>query len=133
MREGSTLGAGDVYVQTDLARTLETIAEEGADSFYRGHLARLSADFYAKQKGLLRYEDLASYRAEEADPIKTTFEGIDVYQSAPNSQGIVMLMALNILEGWGTGWPKRSVKGGTASLLSTFNNLTCRRLQVRAP
>jgi gamma-glutamyltranspeptidase/glutathione hydrolase len=100
MQEGSPLGAGDVYVQTDLAQTLETIAKEGADSFYRGRLARLSADFYAKQKGLLRYEDLASYRAEESNPIKTTFDGLDVYQSAPNSQGIVMLMALNILEGY---------------------------------
>jgi gamma-glutamyltranspeptidase/glutathione hydrolase len=100
MRGGNPLRAGDVYVQTDLARTFETIASEGADSFYRGRLARMSADFYAKQQGLLQYEDLASYRAEEADPIKTTFEGLDVYQSAPNSQGIVMLMALNILEGF---------------------------------
>ena len=66
MREGHPLGAGEVYVQTDLAKTLETIAKDGADSFYRGRLARLSADFYAKQKGLLQYEDLASYRAEEA-------------------------------------------------------------------
>jgi gamma-glutamyltranspeptidase/glutathione hydrolase len=89
-----------VFVQKDLAKTFETIAKEGAESFYRGRLARLSANFYKKQKGLLRYEDLASYEPEEAEPIKTTYAGLDVYQSAPNSQGIVMLMALNILEGF---------------------------------
>jgi gamma-glutamyltranspeptidase/glutathione hydrolase len=107
MQGGKPLGPGDVFVQEDLAQTFETIAEEGADIFYRGRLARLSADFYKQQKGLLRYNDLAAYRAEDVDPIMTTFEGLDVYQSAPNSQGIVMLMALNILEGYdlrASGW-----------------------------
>ena len=100
LKNGGPYDPGDVFVQKDLARSLETIANEGADVFYRGRLARLSADFYKKQKGLLRYEDLAGYEAEQADPIKTTYAGLDVYQSAPNSQGIVMLMALDILEGY---------------------------------
>ena len=100
LKNGGPYDVGDVFIQEDLARSLETIAEDGADAFYRGRLARLSADFYKKQKGLLSYEDLAAYQAEQADPIKTTYAGLDVYQSAPNSQGIVMLMALNILEGY---------------------------------
>ena len=97
---GKPMLPGQLFVQKDLARSLETIASEGADAFYQGRLARLSADFYKKQGGLLRHEDLASYQAEQADPIETTFAGLDVYQSAPNSQGIVMLIALNILEGY---------------------------------
>ncbi|MDA2937951.1 gamma-glutamyltransferase [Acidobacteria bacterium AH-259-A15] len=100
MKGGKPHRPGEIFVQKDLARSLETIAKDGADAFYRGRLARLTADFYEKQKGLLRYEDLASYEAEEAEPIKTTYEGLEVYQSAPNSQGIVMLIALNILEGY---------------------------------
>ena len=100
LKNGGPFEPGDLFVQTDLAKTLETIANEGAEAFYRGRLARLSADFYKKQKGLLRYEDLASYEPEEAEPIKTTYADLEVYQSAPNSQGIVMLMALNILEGF---------------------------------
>ena len=98
LRNGGPYEPGDVFVQKDLAKTFQTIAKEGAEAFYRGRLAKLSADFYKKQKGLLRYEDLASYEPEETDPIKTTYAGLDVYQSAPNSQGIVMLIALNILE-----------------------------------
>ena len=97
---GKAPAPGYMLVQKDLARSLETIASEGADAFYRGRLARLSADFYKKQGGLLRYEDLASYQAEQSEPIKTSFRGLEVYQSAPNSQGIVMLMALNVLEGY---------------------------------
>jgi gamma-glutamyltranspeptidase/glutathione hydrolase len=89
---------GDVFVQPDLARSLEIIAREGADAFYRGKLARLTADFYEKHGGLLRYDDLASYQPEEGTPIRTGYKGYEVYESAPNSQGIVLLETLNLLE-----------------------------------
>ena len=42
------------------------------------------AAFYEKNGGLLRYDDLASYQAEEAPPIHTDYKGYDVYGSAPN-------------------------------------------------
>lgn len=98
LKNGGAFEPGDVFVQPDLARSLEIIAKEGADSFYRGKLARLTADFYKKNGGLLRYEDLASYQPEEGPPIRVAYRGYDVYQSAPNSQGIVLLQALNMLE-----------------------------------
>lgn len=98
LNNGAPFRAGDIFTQPDLARSLETIAKEGADAFYKGRLARLTADFYEKNGGLLRYEDLASYQAEEGSPIRTDYKGYDVYQSAPNAQGIVMLEALNMLE-----------------------------------
>ncbi len=87
-----------MFIQPDLGKTLSTIAREGADVFYRGSLARLTASFYEKQGGLLRFDDLASFEADETEPIKTIYREYEVYQSAPNSQGIVMLIALNILE-----------------------------------
>ena len=100
MPEGKPLGPGDVFVQADLAGSLEAIAEGGIDPFYRGDLARRISTAYEDAGGLLRYDDLADYEAEEADPVSTRYAGLDVYQSAPNSQGIVMLIALNILEGF---------------------------------
>ncbi len=100
MPEGKPLGPGDVFVQTDLAGSLEAFAEGGIDPFYRGDLARRISTAYEDAGGLLRYDDLADYEAEEADPVSTRYAGLDVYQSAPNSQGIVMLIALNILEGF---------------------------------
>ena len=100
LKNGQPFDPGDMFVQADLGRTLKTIASKGAEVFYRGSLARLTADFYEKQRGLLRFEDLAAFEAEEAEPVKTMYRGYEVYQSAPNSQGIVLLMALNILEGF---------------------------------
>src|SRR5713226_4245130 len=96
LKNGRPFEPGDLVVQADLARTLETIAQDGAESFYRGSLARLTADFYEKNRGLLRLDDLASYRAEEAEPISTIYRGYQVYECPPNSQGIVLLMALNM-------------------------------------
>src|SRR5438552_240695 len=91
--------AGDLFVQADLGHTLEKIVREGADVFYRGPVARMTADTYQKAGGVLRYEDLAGYHAEQSEPIHTNYKGYEIYESAPNSQGIVLLMALNILEG----------------------------------
>ena len=100
LKDGGPFQPGDIFLQNDLAETLTRIAKGGAEEFYRGRTARLTADFYERNGGLLRYDDLASYQAEEAQPVQTTYKGIDVYQSAPNSQGIVLLLALNILEGF---------------------------------
>ena len=100
MPEGHPLGRGDVFVQADLAKSMEMIAEDGADVFYRGEIARRIDDFYEEMGGRLRYEDLDAYEAELSEPIMTRYGDLEVYQSAPNSQGIVMLMALNILEGF---------------------------------
>lgn len=97
---GAPPGVGSWLVQPDLARTLTTIAEKGAEAFYRGDIARLTARYHEQQGGLLRYDDLAAFQAEEAEPIRIRYRDLDVYQSPPNSGGIVMLMALNILEGF---------------------------------
>jgi gamma-glutamyltranspeptidase/glutathione hydrolase len=91
--------AGDLFVQPDLARTLETIAREGARTFYRGSLAHRTADTYEKAGGVLRYEDLAGFEPEQSEPVHAPYKGYEIYESAPNSQGIVLLIALNILEG----------------------------------
>jgi gamma-glutamyltranspeptidase/glutathione hydrolase len=97
---GNAPSPGWLFVQSDLARSMQLIAKEGIKAFYHGALAAKLADFYERQGGLLRRDDLATYQAEQAEPIRTEFRGLDVYQSAPNSQGIVMLLALNILEGY---------------------------------
>ncbi|MCC6389202.1 MAG: gamma-glutamyltransferase [Bryobacterales bacterium] len=98
LKNGGPFEPGDVFKQPDLARTLELMAREGADTFYRGKLAHLTADFYVKHGGALRYEDLASYQPEEGPPIRTSYKGYDLYEASPSSQGIVLLQSLNMLE-----------------------------------
>jgi gamma-glutamyltranspeptidase/glutathione hydrolase len=97
---GKPLEMGDVVVNKDLARTLRAIASQGADAFYRGELAKNTAAFLKANGGIITEEDLASYQPFEAAPVRTSYHGVDVYECPPNSQGFVMLEALNILEGF---------------------------------
>jgi gamma-glutamyltranspeptidase / glutathione hydrolase len=99
LKNGSPFEPGDLFVQPDLARTLKTIVREGADVFYRGRLAEMTAATYKKYDGLLRLEDLAAFRAEEAEPVKTDYKGYTVYQAGANSQGLVLLLAMNLVKG----------------------------------
>lgn len=100
MLDGKPYLPGDLFVQKDLARTYETIAREGAQSFYRGSIARSIARFAEGNDILLRISDLETVQAEEAEPIRITYKGYEIYQCPPNSQGIVLLITLNILEGY---------------------------------
>jgi len=65
---GVPLAAGALLVQEDLARTLETIAAQGADGFHRGAVARRVAAFVQATGGVLTEEDLAGYRPEWRPP-----------------------------------------------------------------
>ncbi|MBI4473983.1 MAG: gamma-glutamyltransferase [Acidobacteria bacterium] len=99
-RDGQPLGMGDRVVQKDYGQTLRKIAAEGAAGFFKGSVAKAVADYVKANGGLITEADLASYQAYEDTPIKINYKGIDVYECPPNSQGHVMLQALNILEGF---------------------------------
>jgi gamma-glutamyltranspeptidase/glutathione hydrolase len=99
-RNGKPLGMGDILVNTDLARTLRAIAAQGADPFYRGDVAKNTAAFLKANGGIIGEQDLSSYQAFEDAPIHVNYRGTEVYECPPNSQGFVMLEALNILEGY---------------------------------
>jgi gamma-glutamyltranspeptidase / glutathione hydrolase len=63
LKNGKPFDPGDLFVQADLGRTLQIIATEGAEAFYKGDIARRVAAYYAEQNGLIRYEDLAGLEA----------------------------------------------------------------------
>ena len=95
--EGKTYEAGDMIRLPDHADTLEAIGETGADAFYRGELARKMDAESRRFGGYLRYEDLAAYEAQWVEPIRVSYRDFQVCEIPPNGQGIVALMALNIL------------------------------------
>jgi gamma-glutamyltranspeptidase/glutathione hydrolase len=99
-KNAAPLRAGDVVVNRDLGRTLRTLAAGGAEPFYRGAIANTSVQFLRANGGIHAESDWASYRAHEDAPISINYRGIEVYECPPNSQGHVMLQALNILEGF---------------------------------
>jgi len=99
-RDGKPLETGDIVKNPDLARTLRAIASQGPDAFYRGDVAKNTAAFLKASGGIITEADLASYQPYEDAPIHVNYRGTDVYECPPNSQGFVMLEALNILEGF---------------------------------
>jgi gamma-glutamyltranspeptidase len=88
----------DLIVQPDLARTLEEIAADGAETFYRGKLAQRLARGMRAAGILVAEEDLAAFAAEVQAPIAIAYRGFEVRQTPPNSTGFVMLEMLKIVE-----------------------------------
>ena len=89
---------GDLVTQPDLARTLEEIAADGAETFYRGKLAKRLAAAMAQRGALVTEADLAACTAERGVPVGITYRGYEVTQTPPNSTGFVMLQMLKIVE-----------------------------------
>lgn len=97
---GEVPDAGDMWKSPGHASTLRSIAETNAESFYQGELAEKISEFSKEHGGFLSAEDLAEYKAEWVQPIKVNYRGYDVWEIPPNGQGIVALMALNIVKGF---------------------------------
>lgn len=106
--------AGSIFRSPPLARTLEALCaverkakgkrrdklEAVRREFAAGSLARSIAAFSEANGGLLRYDDLAAFRAGFDAPRSTTYRGYTIVKPGFWSQGPVLLQALNILEGF---------------------------------
>jgi gamma-glutamyltranspeptidase / glutathione hydrolase len=111
---GLFIQEGDTVYQEDMARTFLELAlaydrakEQGhveaiqaaRDYFYRGPIAEAIVAYSDENGGYLTREDFHDFEAEIAEPIFIEYsDEITVYQNPPNSQGITMLLALNILK-----------------------------------
>ena len=89
---------GAPIMQPDLARTLEAIAADGAECFYRGALARRLAAACAAAGVPIGDADLAEFEAERQEPIAIDYRGFTVLEAPPNSTGFVLLQELKIAE-----------------------------------
>jgi gamma-glutamyltranspeptidase/glutathione hydrolase len=112
--QGRPPRVGDVFVQKDLASTIQFMADEEAaakqrgreagldaarDAFYRGDIARRIVKFHEENGGLLRADDLAEYRSPVEAPVETSFGDIRLYACGPWSQGPSLLQSINLLDG----------------------------------
>ena len=102
-RNGDYYKPGEIFRQTDLARTLERIAAN-PDDFYHGSLAKEIAAAMQKGGGLITADDLAHYEVKEREPVRGTYRGYEVISAPPpSSGGTVLIESLNILEGYDLG------------------------------
>lgn len=89
---------GTILKQPDLAQTLRQIARNGPDAFYIGPIAQRIDQFMREAGGLLAIGDLADHSPLWQEPISTTYAGRRVLALPPNSQGLAMLMQMNMAE-----------------------------------
>ena len=101
LSNGETPQPGSTFVQAELARTLQLIADSGPQVFYKGSIAELIVQEMARGGGLITRDDLARYQAKWRDPIGITYRGHTIYTMPPPSGGGVTLAEiLNVMEGY---------------------------------
>ncbi len=90
---------GDRFVNKDYAETLRAIAKDGAETFYRGAIARTIAADMEENGGIITYADMAQYRAIERTPVEGRYRGHTLYAAGPPiSTGIQLFESLQILD-----------------------------------
>jgi gamma-glutamyltranspeptidase/glutathione hydrolase len=104
-----SLEPGERATYPDLARTLELIAHDGADAFYRGPIAQAIDDHMRATGGLITRSDLAEYSARVDVPLWGRYRDVDFAWSGGATGGVTALEILNILEQF----PAASVAGDT--------------------
>lgn len=95
--------AGQVFYNPDLEKTFRLISDQGADAFYHGEIAEILASSVRDLKGFITLSDLAEHSSDLVQPIRSFYRDYEVVQMPPNSQGLITLLALNILDGYRIG------------------------------
>ncbi|HYZ41065.1 MAG TPA: gamma-glutamyltransferase, partial [Stellaceae bacterium] len=100
-RDGGRFEPGDRLIQTDLAGTLELIAQQGRDAFYKGPVAAAVAKASNENGGILTAADFAGYTTTEAAPLTCSYRGyLLVSAPPPSSGGATMCEILGVLDGY---------------------------------
>jgi hypothetical protein len=114
--EGVFPEQGEIFTQPQIADTFEAIAgayedalgesraaavQAARDYVYRGPIAEAIVAFSDANDGYFVLDDFGTFEAAIVDAISIDYrDDLTVFQNPPNSQGITMLIALNILKGF---------------------------------
>mgnify|MGYP001772507678 CR=1 FL=1 len=86
-----------LYRLPGLARLLEELSEDPR-ALYEGKPAEAIVEYVSERGGVLDLNDMKSYRPEWVEPLKSSYKGWELYEIPPNSQGVVSLYILKLLE-----------------------------------
>ncbi|MEQ4666813.1 gamma-glutamyltransferase [Providencia rettgeri] len=99
--DGRSFQPGDLLVQTDLANTLEKIAQNGPSAFYEGEIPEIVEEASKKNGGILTAKDFADFTITDTAPVSCTYRGYQFISAPPpSSGGVTICQTLNILEGY---------------------------------
>jgi gamma-glutamyltranspeptidase/glutathione hydrolase len=99
--DGTMLDRGTLFVQSDLAATLDGIAKNGPRAFYQGPVADRISAAVREAGGRMTSEDLKNYKAVERPVLRGTYRNLSIVaMPPPSSGGAVLIEMLNVLEGF---------------------------------
>ncbi|HEE8950009.1 TPA: gamma-glutamyltransferase [Providencia rettgeri] len=99
--DGRSFQPGDLLVQTDLANTLEKIAQNGPSAFYEGEIPKIVEEASKKNGGILTAKDFANFTITDTAPVSCNYRGYQFISAPPpSSGGVTICQTLNILEGY---------------------------------
>jgi len=99
---GKAPQVGDRFANPALAKTFKLIADHGRRGFYEGPVADRLTGFLQSHGGVHSTEDFANQNSNYVAPIKTAYQGHDIYECPPNGQGVIALLIINILQRLGS-------------------------------
>ncbi len=96
--DGEPYEFGERLVQSDLADTLQLIADEGVDAFYKGAIAEMIIAEMEAGGGLIDLASMAAYKPAIRDAIRGEYRGYEIVtMPPPSSGGVHVLQMLNVL------------------------------------
>lgn len=87
IRPGMVLQTGERHAAPEFAAVIEALAKEGADLFYRGELAQTMAAMCGEAGGILRRQDLETYKVERRQPLRRRIGKGHLSTNPPPSSG----------------------------------------------
>ena len=101
LRHGQPPAIGSRLVQSDLARTLQTISNDGAAAVYGGSIGKALIAASRTHGGPFSKVDFTSYRVESGTPLQCSYRGLQVFTTRPPSAGgLAICETLGILNGF---------------------------------
>jgi gamma-glutamyltranspeptidase / glutathione hydrolase len=93
------LAPGDWVRQPELARTIRTLAEDGADAYYRGPIGAAIAERVQRAGGCMTAADVAAHAGAWVEPLRAPFRDVEILEMPPPTQGLTALEAMRIVDG----------------------------------
>ncbi|XP_067666065.1 glutathione hydrolase 1 proenzyme-like [Haliotis asinina] len=98
VRNNQFVTQGTFIVRPDLAKTLDAIAEKGADEFYKGEIAKSIVKAVKDRGGVMTMADMANYQVIKRQVLTTSFRGSTVVTLPAPTSGPILLLMLNMME-----------------------------------
>lgn len=98
LKDNKAPAFGTKFINTKLAKTLESIGKKGSKGFYQGEIARDMVKSLNSLGGLHTEEDFYNQDTIFSDTLSSDYKNYNIHQCPPNGPGIVVHLMMKLLE-----------------------------------